>query len=180
MLCDKCHQNPANVHFTQIINGQKTEMNLCASCAAQENLSIPFTPFPHSLFSEVQKNPQAPQVSCPGCHLTWQEFHQTGRLGCAQCADAFAALLAPSLRQIHGAGAHTGKAPAYVNNVKNVKNAENAEENQRTQNVPEEKTQAETLKQALAEAVKAENYEQAAVIRDQIKALEAGGPQKEA
>lgn len=46
--------------------------------------------------------------------------------------------------------------------------------------MPEEKTQAETLKQALAEAVKAENYEQAAVIRDQIKALEAGGPQKEA
>ena len=33
MLCSNCGKNNANVHYTQIINGKKTEYSLCEDCA---------------------------------------------------------------------------------------------------------------------------------------------------
>ena len=35
MLCDHCHEREANVKYTQIINGQKKEMNLCEKCSQE-------------------------------------------------------------------------------------------------------------------------------------------------
>lgn len=36
MLCDKCKQREANVHIKQSINGVTTERNLCEVCAREE------------------------------------------------------------------------------------------------------------------------------------------------
>ncbi|WP_066683959.1 UvrB/UvrC motif-containing protein [Christensenella intestinihominis] len=36
MLCDKCKQREANVHIKQSINGVTTERNLCEACAREE------------------------------------------------------------------------------------------------------------------------------------------------
>ena len=33
MYCENCHERPANVHFTKIVNGKKMEMHLCEYCA---------------------------------------------------------------------------------------------------------------------------------------------------
>ena len=36
MLCDKCKQREANIHIKQSINGVTTERNLCETCAREE------------------------------------------------------------------------------------------------------------------------------------------------
>ena len=35
-ICDHCNENPATVHLTKVVNGEKTETYLCAACAAKE------------------------------------------------------------------------------------------------------------------------------------------------
>ena len=36
MNCQECNQRPAALHFTKIINGEKTEVNLCEKCAQEK------------------------------------------------------------------------------------------------------------------------------------------------
>lgn len=35
MLCQECRKRPATLHYTKIINGQKTELHLCQECAEE-------------------------------------------------------------------------------------------------------------------------------------------------
>ena len=35
MLCEKCKIREANIKYTEIINGVKTEHNLCSHCARE-------------------------------------------------------------------------------------------------------------------------------------------------
>ena len=35
MLCQHCKKNQANTHIKRVINGEKTEMDLCSECAAK-------------------------------------------------------------------------------------------------------------------------------------------------
>ena len=35
MLCEKCKVREANIKYTEIINGVKTEHNLCSHCAKE-------------------------------------------------------------------------------------------------------------------------------------------------
>ena len=38
MLCERCKIREANVRYTEIMNGVKTEHNLCMQCAGEMNL----------------------------------------------------------------------------------------------------------------------------------------------
>ena len=60
------------------------------------------------------------------------------------------------LQKIHGTSLHTTQ-----NTQETVK-----------ENTPTEKTELDILKEMLAKAISEENYEQAAVLRDQIKSRE--------
>jgi len=51
MLCDECHLNPATVHVTRVVNGQKIVRHLCASCA--EKLGFMPTEFGFPGFFEI-------------------------------------------------------------------------------------------------------------------------------
>ena len=35
MLCEKCRTREANIRYTEVINGIKTEHNLCSQCARE-------------------------------------------------------------------------------------------------------------------------------------------------
>ena len=41
MLCEKCGIREANIKYTEVFNGVKTEHNLCAQCAKE----MAFEPF---------------------------------------------------------------------------------------------------------------------------------------
>jgi protein arginine kinase activator len=95
------------------------------------------------------------KVRCPSCGYEYSDFKKIGRFGCPDCYEAFEAQLVPMLRQIHGNTHHSGTAPENVQ--PRVKRRRRVSE----------------LKQELARAIEAENYERAAEIRDEIADMES-------
>ena len=129
MYCDMCKKNPANIHYTTVINGHKEERHLCESCASQLQQSS--TPFPalglmpdfsmadfiggffnqgNQAQSYVQKNMQATDA-CPTCHMTAGEFRKLGQLGCSHCYEYFGDYIPGLIQRIHGNTRHIGKVP---------------------------------------------------------------------
>ena len=92
-------------------------------------------------------------MKCPVCGFTQAEFKKHGRLGCSACYDTFNDSLGSLLKAMHKGTHHTGKRPARV---------------ARLQEITE---RMKTLKADLQKAVKAEDYENAASLRDQIQRL---------
>lgn len=169
MLCEECRQRPAVVHLTRIVNNQKTEFHLCEECARSKSGEFGTLLQPHFsmqsfltglIGNEPEKvyvaEPSYTTPKCEGCGLTFADFRRSGRLGCSRCYDAFDTSLEPLLRRIHGAVRHTGKVPHRTGGSLRVRQ------------------EVEMMKRKLAEAVRKEEYEQAARLRDQIRQLEKG------
>jgi len=163
MLCQQCRKRPAAVHITKIINGRKTELNLCAECAGEQGeldfFVEPQFPIQSFLAGLLKKGavpvvPAAASPRCPGCGLAFHDFARTGRLGCSECYERFGERLEPVLRRIHGSLVHSGKVPARSGETIKVRRT------------------IEELRAELARAVEAEEFEKAAKLRDQIKDLE--------
>lgn len=159
MKCDQCDK-PATVHLTQILNGQMQKMHLCASCAEElgVNQGAGFD------MSDVLtgKGAAAPLSSggtppCPECGMTLARFRKTGRLGCPACYRAFAREMRPLLQSMHHADRHLGRRP------------------QSREATWSRREREETLQNRLADAVAAEDYENAARLRDELKDLHASG-----
>lgn len=91
---------------------------------------------------------------CPGCGMTFHDFNRMGKFGCSQCYDAFREQVDPLIKRIQGSLSYEGSVPnrgsSAFSTVQQIKR----------------------LKQKLDKAVKAENYEEATLLRDQILALE--------
>lgn len=150
MLCERCKQNPATVHYTQIINGKITEYHLCDACAREEKLSSQMQEFDiFNLFSPRREG-RDPGLICPVCKTTLAEFREHGIAGCDKCYDVFSPVILPMLKQVHGSTAH-------------LKPSDKKEE------TPEEKIAR--LQKEIKNAVAAEDYEKAAALRDEIKGL---------
>jgi protein arginine kinase activator len=177
VLCDECGKNKATVHLTEIVNDQITKLNLCESCAKERGTEVE----QHfgiadllSALSDVEQQ-QAPAAGgaaaagagtgaaakqkCPNCGLTYEDFKKIGRLGCSECYQAFKAGLAQLLKRIHGATQHVGKSP-HPDAVKEQKAATRVQQ------------ELEDAKDELHKAVKKEEFEVAAALRDKIKFLE--------
>ena len=41
MICEECHEREASLHFTKIINGEKTEFHICEHCAKEKGEFLP-------------------------------------------------------------------------------------------------------------------------------------------
>ena len=90
--------------------------------------------------------------------MTFAEFQKSGRLGCANCYAAFGENMRKMLGSIHGHTHHVGKVPGYL------------EEEVRA------KQQIDDLRRQMDEAVRTEDFERAAELRDRIRALDKGQP----
>lgn len=165
MICEECRQESATVHITKITNGRKTELHLCRRCAqAHDELDFSFEPklsLPNLLGSLLGENMRGSRealrkakVQCPSCGLTFAQFSQIGKMGCSECFRAFDEQLAPLLRRIHGSSRHTGKVP------------------RRGQGAIRFVRELGQLREELKLRVKKEEFEKAASLRDQIRALE--------
>ncbi len=167
MLCEKCQKRPATIHLTKIIAGNKTETNLCEVCAQEEN-TVGFGLEPkwmlQNIFAELFNQPlaenqpfsvtEAVPVKCERCGFTDVQFSQVGKLGCPKCYEVFENKLEPVLRRVHGNPRHTGKIPKRAGETFGLRR------------------EIEQLKLELQAAVKCEEYEKAAEIRDKIRKLE--------
>lgn len=159
MKCDNCGEREARVHVVQIGPEGRREENLCEECAANYGLGAAapsrhdtVNDFLRGLFQSSGTN--ARELVCPKCGMSFQDFQQTGKIGCAACYDAFRYQLEPLLRRIHGSSTHAGKIP------------------HRSGKKLEAKATIESLRGKLQEAVRLEEYEKAAELRDQIREWE--------
>lgn len=167
MLCERCGKNEASVHLTRIINGKKEEMHLCEKCAGESSqfniddnnlgfqsllsgiLNHNFSNNESSIYAESSSD----DFICQNCGLSYQEFTQKGLFGCEECFNDFDEKLDSLFKRIHGNIRHTGKRPVSFR----------------------EKMEAESeiseLNKKMQTAVKEENFEMAAEIRDKIHAI---------
>ncbi|MDZ5474295.1 UvrB/UvrC motif-containing protein [Bacillus sp. 31A1R] len=172
MICQECNERPATLHFTKINNGEKTEYHLCEKCAQEKsesfilnntsgfsinNLLAGLLNFESTFQQPTQKSPfyQEEVLQCEGCSMTYKQFIQVGRFGCANCYETFKEQMKPILRRLHsGNETHNGKIPERIGgNIHLRKNIED-------------------LKQALKDSIAQEEFEKAAEIRDQVRSLE--------
>ncbi len=165
MLCQECKEKKATVHLTKVVNGKKEEYFLCEECARAKG-EWGFLTEPVSLHSflsgllssfESQVQPKSSLVTslqCEKCGLSFEDFKKIGRFGCSSCYDTFSVQLTPLLQRIHGQGVHRGKVP------------------RRTGGLIRKRKEVEDLRRQMDEAVQAEQFEEAARLRDEIRSLE--------
>ena len=156
MLCSKCKANTATFFYTQSINGKESSVALCQSCAENSGLSAGgVAPLFSSFFGNTARGTKTSQITdkkCSLCALTFNDILSMGKVGCPECYNTFKNELKNTIRSIHGSAKHTGLSP----------------EGEKT---PVTLSEEDKLRNELNEAIRTENYEEAAALRDKIKAL---------
>ena len=171
MLCQNCSKAQATTHIKRIINGETTEQHLCAACAKRLGLDGFFDDFSLSIpnifagfFSDTAPLLSGRQTErCPSCGSSFEEIVRTGMVGCADCYKTFYDRLLPSIQRIHGRARHAGKRPPQAVLTEQNETAAPQE--------PTREDQIAALEEQMRQAVESQNFEQAAVLRDNIKAL---------
>lgn len=180
IVCSICAKQQATVYYTDVQNGVPHTRKFCVNCAKSIGIldaSIPYGDMMKSFdnmmksFDDAFKSfdlnapsqtPTIHDITCKDCGMTLSEFKKNGRFGCAKDYELFN--VGPTLEKIHGTSQHVGKVPK--------------EQEDRKQAAIKKAVVAITedliarLKKQMDDAVKAENYEQAAKLRDEIRGLE--------
>lgn len=162
MRCENCGKEDAAIQVTRVENNEMRVLHLCEPCAAAQGIdtpssggNLPLADFLAQIGSGVSEEPAA-FGRCPSCGLTPAQLKQTGRLGCAACYSHFEQHLRGLLRRLHGGTQHVGKVTL-------------------THDAPEggQKARIDSLRRSLQRAVDSEDFEHAASLRDQIRAIES-------
>lgn len=160
MICEECKLNEASYTVSVMVGDEVVTRHLCGDCMAKMNMDVAsgnIKSLLSSILSAITGNDapeaQREEIVCPRCHTTLSQFTRTGRLGCPACYEAFHEQLQPMLLQIHGRVQHAGRQPLC------------SEDAQRTRSRQEE------LTRRMAQAVAIEDFETAAQLRDQLRAL---------
>jgi protein arginine kinase activator len=168
MLCQICKESAATIHLTEISHGQRSETHLCQHCAQQQGLGaqaqIPLNELLSNLLAAAKAASDSsgkqlpftnPDKACPGCGMTLRRFSDTSLLGCPQDYEIFKQELMPLIERTHsGQLQHCGKVPSHAGR--------------------EQQNEIALLnfRRQLELAVKNEDYEVAAKLRDQIRQLQ--------
>ena len=180
MKCERCGEREATIHATERSEGLEITQWLCAVCAGLDLAMEPRSD--HGVEPEESDDPQEGDweggeqdaaldrfigqmfvgasssdddvPDCPACSTSYASFRGSGRLGCPRCYVAFRRLLLPFLGRFHRQVTHLGKFP-----VQAAGSASRLGEITRT-------------RIALEKAVAAEDFEEAARLRERIRDLE--------
>lgn len=168
MLCQNCKKHSATIHLTEIQNGHREETHLCESCAEQQGLSvksqIPLNELLSTLLSAQghakggSKDDESTGTgdACATCGMTLKEFGKKSLLGCPADYDLFRTQLEPLIEKSQaGHNRHCGKVPS------------------RTPKQAKHQIELAQLQKDLDAAIRTEDYESAAALRDRIKQLSA-------
>lgn len=201
MLCERCKIREANIQYTEIANGVRTEHNYCTQCAKEMDFG-PYSAIFEGEFplgkllsgllgvpGEEAEEEKTGQIICPTCGTSYDDFVKNSRFGCADCYSVFDLLIHDKIRQLQGNVRHTGKHPKFQKikadpfhltscdqpekGTADMTPANREEQTLNTDAAVENETQLQIrkLEARLREAVRAEEYEIAADCRDQIRAL---------
>ena len=161
MLCQKCHKNLATVRYAEVVSGKVTDLHLCQDCLAKQQDAgagfglggpTPAAKVPAS--ARLDRGQFKSPRKCKSCGAQLVKILDVGKVGCSACYITFAGELEPLLSGLHGGTDHQGKAPRM-----NDMRARLQEDLQNKRVV-------------LRSAVQSESYEEAAMLRDEIRQLE--------
>lgn len=165
MQCQICNKRTATIHLTEITEGVRSEMHVCEHCAAEQGIAAQgqvsinelLTNFLASQPSdeEILGSSSEPERKCSDCGFTLDRLRKEGTLGCPHDYEVFEEALMPLIERAHnGNTTHCGKVPTKVPG-------------------PAKKLAGlSLLRQQLEAAVRSEDYERAAELRDKMKHLE--------
>jgi len=166
--CQQCQNQIATVHVTEIHEADEPsgpvqtiqQQHLCDGCAQALNLphvpvqSHPFQNIWKILQIDAQVRKRRGSRQCPKCKMTLEELRRGGKVGCPEDYQVFKDYLGELLERMHGATRHVGRLPGL-----------GEQDLERRQQIGD-------LKRRLERAIRNEDYEDAAGLRDQLKTLE--------
>jgi protein arginine kinase activator len=162
VLCEICKQNDVAITLTEVDGDDVRQVRLCEQCAAargvQTSLSAPKAEvgmFLQTVHQQIAAA-SADAIRCSFCSSTLRDFRQTGRLGCPYCYTAFEQSLRELLRKVHGHSQHRGRDYAGAPGAMDARPV----------------VSADRLRERLERAIRDEEFELAASLRDQLRALE--------
>lgn len=156
--CTEC-KKPIAVIYTEIVGDSMIRTSMCADCPELQKRLYGTSPAEH-VANQVGVNAG---LACGNCGTTLEEVKRGHRLGCAECYTVFGDILLNEMIAANRLSArfvnskktaplHIGRAPGETLAIN-----------------PSSRLLA--LNEALKETLSREDYEQAAWLRDQIKAL---------
>ncbi len=170
MICQECNKRPATLHFTKIINGEKEQFHFCEQCAQEKgelymfnntsgfsinNLLAGLFNIDPSIQQHQDPFEKQEVLQCDHCSMTFNQFLKVGRFGCSHCYTVFKDELTPIFKRLHGGNwSHHGKIPKRIGGTMHIK-----------KNI-------EDLKMQLQQLIVAEEFEKAALVRDEIRLLD--------
>ncbi|MDZ7814617.1 MAG: UvrB/UvrC motif-containing protein [Planctomycetota bacterium] len=164
MKCEKCDKR-ATVHIIDIRGEVMKDRHMCQKCARSEGYimtseDVSFEDVLNRLINDSselvgvgERGSSESLKVCHECGTSLREVSRKGVVGCENDYDSFRKELSVILEKVHGSAVHVGKTP--------TKDDEMARKQQNIQ----------ALEKQLEEAVKAENFELAAKLRDQLAEL---------
>ena len=178
MICERCQKKKVSVIHRDTHEGRLSVRHLCAECtdilestgelqeisavlpayiaplSEEDGGSFPFF-FSHIANESGGKAKNHPK--CTLCGMTLSDLLVGGRTGCSRCYEVFAEPLSGAISAMHGHLSHVGRVPTAVRARR------------------EQSARLAALRECLKEAVIAEQFERAASLRDEIRALESDG-----
>ncbi len=152
--CEKCNKFPAEVKLVIYEANEKKVMNLCKSCAEEESLGVPSKEIsPPLLKKEAPLLKPEEELICKNCGYKLSEFLKISKFKCERCYDSFEPHTMRIIYEYHKGKEHKGK--VYTGIYKESR-----------------EFKLKVLKRALDEAIKREEYERAARLRDLINEIE--------
>jgi protein arginine kinase activator len=153
MLCALCKKNNAVIHYAEVVDGKIKKLDLCEKCAVEKGLGTQLSFSMGDMLGGMTENfvAQKGALSCETCGMTVEEFRKVGRLGCSECYETFRESLDSMFEQIHRSTKHKGKIPTHLHT-----------EHYKKENILQ-------MEKELKEAIKNEDFEKAAYLRDEIK-----------
>ena len=168
MQCCVCKEKPATVHLTQIVGEKMQKLDLCEDCAKAKGINDPTSFAMADLMlglgasQELDPSAGAVEIKCERCGFSQADFKKSGRLGCPECYQTFAEGLSGLLKSMHKGTRHVGKVPEALRKTR------------------ESGDRLKLLQKKLNKAIETEDFETAATLRDEIKALSGAAPSKAA
>lgn len=155
--CGECRR-PIEVHYTEIVGNIVTHTGMCSECPFLQRRLSGTAPIEAEMLTEGKTG-----LVCGECGTTLDNVRVSRTVGCSNCYDVFGDILIADLE------AYYKLPPNFIKKKKSIPLHVGRAPGETQEISPSLRLIA--LNEALDETLKREDYEQAALLRDQIKAL---------
>jgi protein arginine kinase activator len=170
--CQLCPSPEATVHLTEIAaDGTRQELHVCRACMTRLKLR-PEVDAPDLAEIRLRAEPASdapadPPLLCDACGLSLASYVDTNLFGCPQCYESFDTAIMALLERYHGADAHQGRRPIS----EGAPAAPAPEAPPRRPRTRSPAARRAAIEARLRAAVAEERFEDAARLRDELKAF---------